>query len=259
MKMSPLGVELHAPYSWPGSSPWVIRRRDVALPGRLIAVSWEKGIRMPRVLKESLLGLFWGPCKVSRERLGAQALAAVVDGERAIEMSMDLDTGAGVAASTGPRPDLEEAPIELHRVIVLDGTLVLEAADTIEVALGRSGPPGRGWVRGVPSEACVVAWDEPIEHALGLRERARLGEAELDDEAILEGTKEPLDPTLGLRGMRTDPADAEFLEGAPDLGGGGSSLELLIQGERVAGVAVEDPVAVGVGRSWEAIAADELA
>ena len=109
------------------------------------------------------------------------------------------------------------------------------------------------------SEAGIVAWEEAIEHALGLRERARLGEAELDDETILEGTEEPLDPSLGLRGMRADPADAEFLEGTADLGRGGPALKLLGQGERGAGIAVEDPVAVGVSGTGEAIAPDELA
>ncbi|MDQ7839757.1 MAG: hypothetical protein RDU83_01860 [bacterium] len=144
-------------------------------------------------------------------------------------------------------------------VIVLDGALVLEAADAVEVSLGRGrAPSGLGVRRGV-SEASIVAWEKAIEHALGLRERARLGEAELDDQAILEGAKEPLDPPLGLWGMRTDPADAEFLEGASYLGGRGPALELLSQGEWGAGIAVEDPVAVGVGRSGEAIAPDDLA
>jgi len=215
--------------------------------------------RMRRALNESFLGPPRGLWGLVRERLGAQALAAVVDGQRAIEVGVDLDAGSGVAASTGPRPDLEEAPIELHRVIVLDGTLVLEAADAVEVCRSRCGAPRGVTVGRCLREAGIVAGEKPVEHALGLRERARLGETELDDEAILEGPKEPLDPTLGLRGMRTDPADAEFLEGAADLGRFGPALKLLGQGERGAGIAVEDPMAVGVGGAGHAIAAEELA
>lgn len=194
-----------------------------------------------------------------RERLGAETLAAVVHGERAIEVGVNLDAGTGVAASTGPGPELEEAPIELHGVITLDGALVLEAADAVEVFLGRSRPPGGVEVRRGLREAGIVAREKPVEHALGLGEGACLGEAELDDQAILEGAEEPLDPPFGLRGVGTDPPDAEFLKGATDLGGRGPALELLGQRERGAGIAVKDPMPVGVGGRGEAIAADELA
>jgi len=214
---------------------------------------------MPPVLKGSLLGAPRGLCNPSREHLGAQALAAVIHSERAIQMCVDVDAGSGIAASTWPGPELEKAPVELHGVIVLDGALVLEGADAVEVPQDRGRPPGGlGVSRGV-SEAGIVAWEKAVEHALGLGERARLGKAKLADQAVLEGAKEPLDPPLRLRGVSTNPADAEFLEGAPDLGGLGPALELLGQGERGAGIAVKDPVEVSVGRSGESIAADELA
>jgi len=214
---------------------------------------------MPPALKGLLLGASRGLCNPSWERLGSEALPAVIHGERAIEVGVNLDAGSGIAAATWPGSELEEAAVELDGVVVLDGALVLEAADAVEVSLGRGWPPGGlGVSRGV-SEAGIVAREKPVEHALGLRDRARLGEAELADEAVLEGAKEPLDPTLGLRGVSTDPADAEFLEGAPDLSGCGPALELLGQGERGTGIAVKDPVAVGVGRSGESIAPDDLA
>ena len=213
---------------------------------------------MPRALTESLPRLRRG-MRPSGERLRAEALTPVIHRERAIQVGVNLDAGAGIAASTGPGGELEEAPIEWHGVITLDGALVLVAADAIEDGEGRSGSPGGLGVRGGLSEAGIVAREKPVEHALGLRERARLGEAELDDEAILQGAKEPLDPTLGLGRARADPADAEFLEGAPDLGGLGPALELFGHGQRGAGIAVEDPVAVGVRCTGEARAADKLA
>ena len=214
---------------------------------------------MPPALKGSLLGAPRGLCNPSWERLGGEALPAVIDSERAIQMCVDIDAGSGIAASAWPGPELEEAAVELHGVIVLDGALVLEGADAVEVPQDRGRPPGGLGVRGSLSETGIVAREKPVEHALGLGERARLGEAELADEAVLEGAKEPLDPPLGLRGMRADPADAEFLEGASYLGGRGPTLELLSQSERGAGIAVEDPVEVSVRRSGETIAADELA
>jgi hypothetical protein len=214
---------------------------------------------MRLALKGSLLGPPRGLCHPSWERLGGEALPPVIDSERAIQMCVDVDAGSGIAASTWPGSELEETAVELDGVVVLDGALVLEGADAVEIPQDRGRPPGGlGVSRGV-SEAGIVAWEKAVEHALGLGERARLGEAELADQAILEGAKEPLDPPLGLGGMSADPADAEFLEGAPDLGGRGPALELLGQGERGAGIAVEDPVEVSVRRSGEAIAPDELA
>jgi hypothetical protein len=174
-------------------------------------------------------------------------------------VSVDLDAGTSITTSSWSRVDLEEAVVELHGVIELDGALVLEAADAAEVCRRRCGAPIRGGVRWFPSESGVVAWEKAVEHALGLGERARLGEAEFDDKAILEGAKEPLDAALGLRGTGADPTDAEFLESSADLGGRRPALELLSEGKRGTGIAVEDPVAVGVGHSWEAVAADDLA
>lgn len=257
MEMSPLGMKLQVS-DWSGSPPGMIRRRDVLLPGWLLAAFPQGGIRTRRALPGALLGPPRGPM-TGRELLGAKTLATVVDGQRAIEVGVDVHPRSSVAAPTGTGLELEEAAVELHGVIVLDGALVLEATDAVEIGASGSRPPGGLGVRGSLSETGIVAWEKAVEHALGLGERAGLGEAELADEAVLEGAKEPLDPPLGLRGACADPADAEFLEGAPDLGRRGSALELLGEGQWGAGIAVEDPVAVGVRRTGEAIAADELA
>jgi hypothetical protein len=131
-----------------------------------------------------------------RKRRDVEALAAGVDGERTIQVGVDLDAEAGKAASARSGPHLEEAPVELHGVIVLDGARVLETADAVEVGARWSWPPGGLGVRRGVSEASIVAREKAVEHALGLRERARLGEPEFDDEAILEGAKEPFDPSL---------------------------------------------------------------
>ena len=152
-------------------------------------------------------------------------LAAVRDGEGAIQMRMDIDAQSGIAAAAGPGPDLEEASVELHSVVVRDGALVLEAADACEVC-GR-GLPRRLWLgRGV-GEVGIEARAEAVKDVLSLGEGPRLGEAEFDDEAILKGAKEPLHAALALGGGGGDPADAEFLERAPDLGRGDVALELL--------------------------------
>lgn len=203
---------------------------------------------------ETLRGL--GP---AWESFHGHALPPRIHCQRAIQVGVDLDARAGVAASGGPGAEVEEAPVELHGVIALDGALELETADAVEVGRRWCGSPGRGGRRRGPSELGDVARDEPVEHALGLREGACLGQLEFDDEAILDGPEEPLDAPCGLGGMGADPAAAEFLEGAADLGRFGPAVELLGQGERATGIAVTDPVAIRGGRGGGAIVADERA
>jgi hypothetical protein len=153
--------------------------------------------------------------------------------------------------------DLEEASVELHGVVVRDGAPVLEAADAREVG-GRRSPRGLR-LDGHMSEARVVARAEAVKDALSLGEGPRLREAEFDDEAILEGTKEPFHASLALWRGRGDPADAEFLECTPDLRGGDVALELLRQALRGPRIAMKDAMPIRVGRYRQAIASDELA
>jgi len=190
---------------------------------------------------------------------GAEPVAVVKDREAAIQVGVDVDAGAGVAATAGPGVELQHTRAQLERVVVADGALILEAADALEVGQGRGGPPGRVGMRGRLGEARIVAREKPVHDALGLGEGAGLREAEFGDEAILEGAEEPLDPAFALRRRRGDPADAEFLQGAADLRGCDGALELRREAVRRAGVAMKDPMAIGVGGAGDAIAPDEAA
>ncbi len=192
-----------------------------------------------------------------RKLLGAETLAPVVDGERAVEEGVDIDTRASVAAPAGAGMDLEEGSVELHRVVVRDGAPVFEGADARKV-WWRGAPRGLGCRRGM-SEARVVAWAEAVKDALRLGEGPRLREAEFDDQAILEGAKEPFHASLALRRGGGDPADPEFLERAADLSRGDVALQLLGQALWGPGIAMKDAMAIGVGGCRQAIAADELA
>lgn len=216
----------------------------------------QEGIWRRPGLSESILGHPGGSLTM-RKPLGAEPLATVVDGERAVEEGVDIDTRASVAAPPWAGMDLQEGAIELDRVVVGDGARVLEAADAGEVS-GRRAPRGlkRGWGVG---EARVVARPEAVKDTLGLGESPRLGEAEFDDEAILEGAKEPFHASLALRRGSGDPADAEFLERTPDLRGGDVALELLRQALWGPRIAMKDAMPIGVGGCGQAVAADELA
>jgi hypothetical protein len=121
-------------------------------------------------------------------------MPAVIDGEGAIQLRVDVDAGASIGAPARAGAQLEEAPVELHGVIVLDGALVLEAADAVEV--GRRGPPCQSGMRGSLGEARIVAREKPIEDTLGLHQRTSVGQAQLDHEAILERAEESLNATF---------------------------------------------------------------
>jgi len=111
--------------------------------------------------------MFW------REVLGDESLASVRDREPAVEMGVDIYPEPGIAAAAGAGAELEEAAIQLHGVVVLDGALVLKAADAGEIPRGR--PPCRVRMRRGLREARIVAWEKPVEDALGLRQRAGMG------------------------------------------------------------------------------------
>ena len=193
------------------------------------------------------------------EHCDGEALAAMIHGKRAIEVSVDIKAGASEAARVRAGLELEDPAIELDGVIILDRAWVLEAADALEVPpRGRRTPRWLG-VRGGVGEARIVAREKAVEHALGRGEGARLGEAQLDHEAILEGAEEALNPTLALRRLGGDPADAEFPEGPADLGLARGAAELVLHGERESGIRAKDALAIGVDGAGEPIAAGEVA
>ena len=192
------------------SPPWMIDRRWSVL----------SGVRQGR-------GHWWRPADGAtwgEQPPHAELLAAVIDGQGAIQVRMDVDPSTGIAAALGPWPELQQRAVELQRIVVADRAAMFEATNALEV--GRCGAPRRRGVSGRLREAGIVAWEKALEHALRVGERAGVREPEFDHEAVLEGAEETLDPALALGGGGGDPADAEFMQGAADLGGGDGTLEL---------------------------------
>ena len=198
-----------------------------------------------------------GRAIVWRQPSDPERLATVVHGERAIQACMDIDARPRIAVAVRSRAQLQQRTIQLQRVVVADGAPILEAADAVEVR-GR-GAPGRLGIRGGLGEAGIVAREKAIQEALGVGQRGGPGEPEFDDEAVLEGAEETLDPTLALGGGGGNPPDAELMQGATNLGGGNGAFELEGPALRDARIAVKQAVAVGVGGDRDAIAADEMA
>jgi hypothetical protein len=56
----------------------------------------------------------------------------MIDGARAIELRVDLDADASVAAPILARVELDEPASELDGVVMADRARILEAADAVE-------------------------------------------------------------------------------------------------------------------------------
>jgi hypothetical protein len=192
------------------------------------------------------------------EPLGGNPLPPIGDGEGAIEMGVEVDAQSGIAAATGAGGELEDAPLQLERVIVLDRAAVPETTDPVKVGADGGGAPGGHGMRGHAGEARIIAREKPGEHAGRLGEGAGVREAEFDHEPILEGAEEPFNPTLGLRGVGANPRDAQFAERAADLGFPRGPAELVVEGERGVRIGTKDAMAIGVHGGGEAIAAAEM-
>jgi len=119
-------------------------------------------------------------------------MATIVDAEPAIELSVDLDARARVAATVGAGMQLEELAVELQGVVVSDRALILEAADAIEMRGGRL-PRGLR-MRGGPRKTRIVAGEKAVDDALGVGDSAGMREPQFAHQPILEGTEEALDP-----------------------------------------------------------------
>ena len=103
-------------------------------------------------------------------------------------------------------------------------------------------------------EAAVVVGEIGRQVGLGRGHGRDPVEAQLGDEAILEGGPEALDAALGLGGMGADVADAEVAEDLAELGGMLSTLELLLE-TPVGVIADEDAEAIAVEGHGQAMPA----
>jgi hypothetical protein len=106
-------------------------------------------------------------------------------------------------------------------------------------------PPGRGRVGGGPRKARGEVGEELGEEGVGALDGVEAPQAQLGDEAILQGLPEAFDAALGLRGAGGDEPDAELAQDPPEVGGVLGAAEFFLEGP-VRVVAHEDiePIAV---------------
>ncbi len=122
---------------------------------------------------------------------------SVIDGEISLQRFQELDLSASEAEALRVGRDLEAATVPLHDVVLADRTLVMKAADAVEVF--GSGPPGLfGLARG-PGEAAVVVGQEAAQDLVGGGQIGSAGQTQLAAETILKSAPEAFDAALGLR------------------------------------------------------------
>src|SRR4029453_18063784 len=102
-------------------------------------------------------------------------------------------------------------------------------AQAVHEIAGRPLPGGRGLRRGL-GKVTVVGREVGGQEGLGPRAGLDPAEAELGDEAVLEGGPQAFDATLGLGRVRGDVADPEVPQDLAELGGMLRALELLLKG-----------------------------
>jgi len=119
----------------------------------------------------------------------------VQDDEAASEEFPKLDALPGPAAPAGPGWELHRAQPEAHGVVGGDAAAIAAAELESEVT-GRP-PPSRLGPRRRPSEASVVVREEDRQEGIGVLGRGDATQAQLTDEAILQGLPEAFDAPFG--------------------------------------------------------------
>src|SRR5437879_2322984 len=138
-----------------------------------------------------------------------EALLPVEDEQPAIEEFADFGAAAGVGAAAGAPGNLHPARPEADRVVAGDDAWIATAEETIERA-GRP-PPDAGRVGRGPGEAAVEVGEEGGQVGIGRLEGGDPAEAQLADEAVLQGLPQTLNAATGQRGVATDVAATEIV------------------------------------------------
>ena len=105
-------------------------------------------------------------------------------------------------------------------------------------------------------EAALEVGQERCEHMIGVLQSAGVSQSEFTDEAVLERAPETLDAAFGLRGVGGDLLDAEFFQGASDVGRKLMTGEFFGDGP-VRIVALEQAVAIAIEAEGNAVGGEE--
>src|SRR6266516_7137917 len=134
-----------------------------------------------------------------------------------VEMAADEHMQPGAGAAAGLLGQLQRDEAGGDDVVAPDDALVLDAEDLVEIDPAE-GDEGRRGVRGRARELGVEGGQEAsVQVAIGGRDGADVGDAELVDEAVLQGAIDALAAPARLGRVAEDVLDAEPGERAADL------------------------------------------
>ena len=147
-----------------------------------------------------------------------RSLALVQQGHCAIEGLTDGDPCTAQAVSMALPGELVFPVLELEAQVLGQGTGMVQAEDEVEFLLAvQHRAMGVGRVLGWDGEVGVVVGDEARQEGIGRLDVGDAGQAQLLNQAVLEGLIGPFDPPLGLGRVGVDGLDVEGLEGAGEL------------------------------------------
>jgi hypothetical protein len=103
-------------------------------------------------------------------------------------------------------------------VVSSDHALIAQAEAACQIEAAGQGAKVAGGVGGGVGKALVVVGAKALEHGVGLLQSSGAGEAEFANQTILASAPGTLDAALGLGGEGGNLPDAEFVQGASQLG-----------------------------------------
>ncbi len=164
---------------------------------------------------EGLGRYFYGLTRLALEESVVERLVLVEDRDGAVDRLAHRDRGVAhrIRRSTGL--DLEDRLVILHGQVLGQCAGFLVAQDASQVLSGQQRAVGivaGAWRHG---KAPVEVLAEAFQKDIGRCPIADPGQAQLFDQAILQGLVGRLDPPFGLRGIRAYDLDLQLLASPP--------------------------------------------
>jgi hypothetical protein len=146
-------------------------------------------------------------------------LAFVIDSPTPIKELPHLDPGLGIGSPPGTWGDIDANPTQPDGVVISHGSFIAKRAYPIDINPPRQGAPGLVWFLRGAAKLPVMGLQKALQEEIGLLDICDTTPFEFCNEPILEGSKQSLDPSLGLRGKGIDGLDTKLFESPSHLGG----------------------------------------
>ena len=187
-------------------------------------------------------------------------LLLVPHADGAIEQLVEPHARLGVAAIPRAGRDLKGVALELDGVVMIDHAAIAEAQDTVQIE-----PGGERTIR----RARIVGWDGKggiVAIEIGGQERrgdgvglGQASQAQLRDEAILQGTPESFDAAFRLGRASGNGADAQLDQGPAELRRIFGAGQLFLGSPAIVWIALEDAMSIVIERLGDAVGGEHLA